>query len=84
MLERFKVPKPDQVRVPEGSLRMTVGEIFEKMGVSPDDATEGADVLTMTDLRGVETHGVSNMMRALRAAVQGGAPQPDAGRSDRA
>ena len=64
MLERFKVPKPDQVRIPEGSLRKTVAEIFEKMGVSPDDAAEGADVLTMTDLRGVETHGVSNMMRA--------------------
>ena len=35
MLERFKVPKPDQVRIPEGSLRKTVAEIFEKMGVSP-------------------------------------------------
>lgn len=63
MLERFK-PKPeDVVRIPEGSLRQTVAEIFEKMGVSPADAAEGADVLTMTDLRGVETHGVSNMMR---------------------
>jgi len=29
-----------------------------------EDAAEGADVLTMTDLRGVETHGVSNMLRA--------------------
>src|SRR5262244_1189740 len=64
ILERFKVPEKDQVHVSEAALRRTVTEIFEKMGVTPDDAAEGADVLTMTDLRGVETHGVSNMLRA--------------------
>ena len=64
MLERFKVPREDEVRVPEDSLRQTVAAVFEKMGVSPEDAAEGADVLTMTDLRGVETHGVSNMLRS--------------------
>ena len=63
MLERFKVPLQDQVRVPHESLRQTVTSIFEKMGVSPEDAAEGADVLVSTDLRGVETHGVSNMLR---------------------
>ena len=68
MLERFKVPHEDEIRVPEDSLRPTVTAIFEKMGVSPEGAAEGADVLVSTDLRGVETHGVSNM---LRAYVQG-------------
>ncbi len=68
MLERFKVPHGDEVRVPEDSLRETVASIFEKMGVTPEDAAEGADVLVSTDLRGVETHGVSNM---LRSYVQG-------------
>ena len=63
MLERFKVPHEDEVRIPEPSLRETVTAVFAKMGVSPDDAAEGADVLVMTDLRGVETHGVSNMLR---------------------
>ena len=63
MLERFKVPREDQVRVPEDSLRITVTAIFEKMGVSREDAKQAADVLTLTDLRGVETHGVSNMLR---------------------
>lgn len=63
MLERFKVPHEDQVRVPAESLRQTTAAIFEKMGVSPEDAAEGAHVLMMTDLRGVETHGVSNMLR---------------------
>ena len=63
ILERFKVPTQDEVRVSEAALRRTVTQIFEKLGVSPEDAAEGADVLTMTDLRGVETHGVSNMLR---------------------
>ena len=63
MLERFKVPKKDEVRIPEGSLRETVTAVFEKMGLSHEDAAEGAHVLVMTDLRGVETHGVSNMLR---------------------
>ena len=64
MLERFK-PKPeDSERVSLDSLYEVVTAIFEKMGVPNSDAREAADVLTMTDLRGVETHGVSNMLRA--------------------
>ncbi len=68
MLDRFKVPLKDQVRVPHTSLRATVKALFEKMGVSGEDADQAADTLVTTDLRGVETHGVSNM---LRAYVQG-------------
>ena len=64
MLERFKVPPDDQVRVPEQALRATVAAIFEKMGETAEDAATGADVLVTADLRGVETHGVSNMLRA--------------------
>src|SRR5262247_1531365 len=63
ILERFKVPAKDQVHVPEAALRDTVTRIFAALGLTPEDAAEGADVLTMTDLRGVETHGVSNMLR---------------------
>ena len=62
MLDRFKVPFEDAVRVPAYSLRETVASIFEKMGVEPEDAALGADVLVATDLRGVETHGVSNQL----------------------
>src|SRR5215470_936668 len=63
ILERFKVPAKDQVHVSEAALRQTVTQIFARLGLTPEDAAEGADVLTMTDLRGVETHGVSNMLR---------------------
>lgn len=68
MLDRFKVPAADQVHVAEPALRRTVTDVFEKMGLTPEDAALGADVLVMTDLRGVDTHGVSNM---LRVYVQG-------------
>ena len=79
ILERFKVPQKDQVLVSEGALRRTVTQIFEKLGVSPEDSAEGADVLTMTDLRGVETHGVSNMLRAYVRDYRAGKldPRPD-------
>ena len=45
MLDRFKVPKEDIVKVEYESLKETVTQIFEKMGVVPEDAKEGADVL---------------------------------------
>jgi len=79
MLERFKVPAKDQVFVSEAALRKTVTEIFSKMGLAPDDAAEGADVLTTTDLRGVETHGVSNMLRQYVRDYKAGKLDPRPG-----
>ena len=79
ILERFKVPKKDQVLISEGELRRTVTQIFEKVGVTPDDAALAADVLTMTDLRGVETHGVSNMLRAYVRDYKAGKLDPRPG-----
>ena len=63
MLERFKVPKEDEIRIPEHSLRETVTAIFEKLGVSRQAAGKAADVLVMADLRGVDSHGSSNRLR---------------------
>src|SRR6266851_7530801 len=79
ILERFKVPEKDQVLVSEADLRRTVTQIFEKLGLTPDDAAEGADVLTLTDLRGVETHGVSNMLRAYVRDYKAGKLNPAPG-----
>ena len=79
ILERFKVPAKDQVLISEAALRGTVTQIFEKLGVSAEDAAEGADVLTMTDLRGVETHGVSNMLRAYVRDYKAGKLDPRPG-----
>jgi L-2-hydroxycarboxylate dehydrogenase (NAD+) len=79
ILERFKVPPKDQVLVSEAALRRAVTQIFEKLGVCPEDSAEGADVLTMTDLRGVETHGVSNMLRAYVRDYKAGKLDPRPG-----
>jgi len=79
ILERFKVPEKDQVLVPEAALRRTVTQIFEKLGLTADDAADGADVLTTADLRGVETHGVSNMLRAYVRDYKAGKLDPTPG-----
>ena len=64
MLERFKVKDDHAVRVGPDPLRETVAGIFEKMDVPTDDARLAADVLVTADLRGVDSHGVSNMLRS--------------------
>ena len=79
MLERFK-PLPHQVvRVSADSLYDSVEGVFLHMGTTKEDAAEGANTLTMTDLRGVETHGVSNMLRSYVESYTSGHlnPRPD-------
>lgn len=63
MLERFHVPEDIAVRVPQEDARATVEDIFRKMGMSDEDAEQAADVLLYADIRGIESHGVSNMLR---------------------
>src|SRR5262245_4667221 len=65
--------------VSEAALRLTVAQIFQKLGVRPEDSAEAADVLLMTDLRGVETHGVSNMLRAYVRDYKAGKLDPRSG-----
>ena len=65
------------MRIPEDSLRETATAVFEKMGLSNEDAAEGAHVLVMTDLRGVETHGVSNMLRTYVNQYGDGTLKPE-------
>jgi LDH2 family malate/lactate/ureidoglycolate dehydrogenase len=79
ILDRFKVPKGEEVYISEHALRQTVTAMFEKVGLTPSDAAEAADVLTMTDLRAVETHGVSNMLRLYLQDYQGGRLNPATG-----
>jgi LDH2 family malate/lactate/ureidoglycolate dehydrogenase len=76
MLDRFKVPLEDQVHVSEAALRQTVTAIFEQCNLTPEDAAIGADVLVTTDLRGVESHGVSNMLRSYVQSYQKGDYNP--------
>ncbi len=72
MLEQFKVRKDEAVMVQEAPLRKTVASVFEKMGLTESDAVLATDVLVKADMRGVETHGVSNMLRSYVAGYGSG------------
>lgn len=63
MLERFKVPEADRVYVEQARMRSATEAILRKVGLDEDGARVTADVLITNDLRGVETHGVSNLLR---------------------
>lgn len=76
MLERFHVDESEEVRVKEDNLRHMITEVFKKMGVPDDDCARGADVLVSADLRGVETHGVSNMLRSYVSGYNDGSLNP--------
>ena len=76
MLEQFKVQPEDQVRVQEKNLRDMVYSVFLKMGLDDEDAALGTDVLVKADLRGVDTHGVSNMLRSYVTGYGNGEINP--------
>ena len=79
MLEQFKVGHEAAVMADGAALQDTVAGVFARMGVPPDDAALAADVLVLADLRGVDSHGVSNMLRSYVAGYQEGSinPRPD-------
>lgn len=58
------MPADIAVRVRQEDMRASVEDIFKKMGMSNADATQSADVLMYADIRGIESHGVSNMMKS--------------------
>lgn len=76
MLERFSVPADDQVLVDHDALRRTIADLFVACDVPGDAAMDGADVLVTADLRGVETHGCSNMLRQCIAWFRSGIHNP--------
>lgn len=63
MLKHFLVPEADQVLVSETAAHEGMAALFRAMNVSPEDSDLAADVLIEADLRGCESHGVSNMVR---------------------
>lgn len=62
MLKHFLVPKEDEVRVSEEQARAGMTALFVSQGLTEEDAALAADVLILSDLRGCESHGVSNMV----------------------
>ena len=76
MLARFHVPEEQAVKVDSEELRKMVVSLFEKVGVPSDDAALGADALVLADLRGVDSHGVSNMLRSYIDGYNAGTINP--------
>ena len=76
MLEQFRIKEEDAVRVRADDLRVTVEAIFGKLNVPPDDAQLAADSLVTADLRGVDSHGVSNMLRRYIEGYNSGELNP--------
>lgn len=78
-LDLFKVPEDQAVYVTEADLRTTTEAVFKKMNVSDEDSALAADVLVAADMRGVDSHGVSNMLRSYVAGYNEGRlnPRPD-------
>jgi LDH2 family malate/lactate/ureidoglycolate dehydrogenase len=63
MLEQFEIPEAIAVRIDQADMRATVEGAFQALGMSVEHARQSADVLMYADLRGYDTHGVSNMLR---------------------
>ena len=76
MLDRFKVTDDIAVRVAPDDMRVTVVNLFRALGMPEKDATQAVDVLIYADVRGVDTHGVSNMVRSYVAGFQAGRINP--------
>ena len=70
MLERFKVPDDIAVRVDQAVMRQAVEDIFKTFDMPEEEAEASADVLIYADVRGIDSHGVSNMMRAYVAGFR--------------
>lgn len=68
------------VLVHHQALRGTVRDVLHAAGLPEPDAAVAADVLVAADLRGVESHGVSNMLRRYLEWIDSGhlnpRPQP--------
>jgi hypothetical protein len=68
----FEVPEEIAVRVAAEDMRETVEGIFRALGFPDADARRSVDVLIYADLRGIDSHGVSNMTPVYVTGVQEG------------
>ena len=66
----------DGVLIPAPILREWTRGVFERVGVSREDAALVADSLIEANLRGVDTHGITRVLGAYVRRLQGGAVNP--------
>jgi L-2-hydroxycarboxylate dehydrogenase (NAD+) len=73
---RFDVPSSVAVRVPAEAMAATATSLFAALGLSAEHAARAADVLVYADLRGIDSHGVSNMFPFYVQWLSSGALNP--------
>ena len=72
------VPPESGIRVPAGDLRRIVQSLFERVGMSTAHASTMAELLVITDLRGVVSHGTFQAAGYCRMILDGRVnPAPD-------
>ena len=64
------------IRVQAEALKSFCRQIFEKIGVSAEDAAISADVLVTSDLRGIDSHGVARLRTHYVNRILSGAVPP--------
>ena len=74
--DRLRIPEHLTTRVPVDTMRATVEDLFVASGMPREDAVQSADVLIWADLRGVDSHGASNMMAFYLQAFKAGTTNP--------
>lgn len=60
-----------RIRIKYTVIHAFIAELFQRLGVSQDDAQIAADVLVRADLRGVESHGVNNLFQYVEPLREG-------------
>lgn len=76
MLEQFHIQESDAVRIDHRRLYKILVDIFTYLGCPVADAAQAADVLVTTDLRGVESHGISGQFKTYIKEYQSGVTNP--------
>jgi LDH2 family malate/lactate/ureidoglycolate dehydrogenase len=72
MAGRFDVPEEIAVRIGAKDMQETVEGIFCALGAPAADARRSVDALIYADLRGIDSHGVSNMTPVYVAGLKQG------------
>ena len=70
--DRLRVPEEIAVRVDSEAMRAVVEGMFRSLGAPEADAARSADVLIYADVRGIDSHGVSNMMPVYVEGMKAG------------
>ncbi len=63
MFDFLHVSDDIAVRIQADDMRATVENMFRHLGVPKEDAKRSVDTLLYADLHGIDSHGVSNMLR---------------------